>query len=684
MLLQGIPFFVTSYRDYTLSRFYYPIYWDHLFLYLLCIPILAYVELSVLLCLVEGAKHYLLQKPTSSVIDLANRMFLILIALVVAPYHLVITASWFYYSQTGYFLGPDMLNLFPLLFDFRYIAGTFAPMSLFGLLLFLAISVVLGFWVVIFAPQRSFYSFLRQHGRSMLFSLLIAIVLAILPQIYLPPPVSGVYRANSFFALSPQWSLLWAPLRYGRFEPKLPPVSFKLVEHREPNFVLAKKIPNKHVFLFVVEALRADAVDQHLAPTLYRLAQEGVNFDNSYSQSTETSESMLSIITGRYPLKSQLRNREITDRAVFHVYDGLARANYLTGYIGEEWSEDSVLTNSPELSYRFNPLTADYSNIDPRDNPFRYKARGLGDYSLAVADRLKIKMLQNLVDRSLTEKKNVFSILYFISSHFPYDQTDGIPSLRSPSELNDDYNFLWYPKHMAPIMRNRYLNTIAYIDSLLNSFVAFLKERDQLANSIIIVTGDHGEEFWEHDRVGHSRHLDEEAIRVPLIIWGANGYDRRWPAMAPVSHVDIPPTIYYFLGLPEQLSFQGESVLTLTRTRAPHSESIPERPLFVSTQALMHEDAIILWPWKFVRNLWGEAPRMFRLDKDPRESKNIFDVGDPNARLLCNCVVGFRASQLHYYDALTELEARFYPPRYETCANITLKSNALESYCGLK
>jgi arylsulfatase A-like enzyme len=303
---------------------------------------------------------------------------------------------------------------------------------------------------------------------------------------------------------------------------------------------------------------------------------------------------------------------------------------------------------------------------------------------LAVADRLKIKMLQNLVDKSLAETKNVFSILYFISSHFPYDQTDGIPSLYLPNDLKDDYNFLWYPKQIAPTMRNRYLNTVAYIDSLLSSFVLFLKERNQLANSIIIVTGDHGEGFWEHDRVGHSRHLDQEAIRVPLIIWGANGYQRRWPAMTPVSHVDIAPTIFYFLGLPQQLSFQGESVLTSTQTSTPNLEAIPARPLFVSTQALMHEDAIILWPWKFVRNLWGEKPRMFRLDKDPRESKNIFDAGDPNSRLLCNCVVGFRASQLHYYDALTKLETRFYPPKYDSCADFMLHPGALETYCGLK
>jgi arylsulfatase A-like enzyme len=682
VFLQGLPFFLTSYPNYTLARFYYPIYWDHLLLYLLCIPVLVYVEISVLLLIVEGAKHHLLRPSTKGVTLIANRAVFGVVVLIIVLYPLVITASWYFYSQTGYFLGPDTLSLFPMLFDFTFISGTFAPPGLIRLAFLLMIPVGLGIWLAVIAPRRNFNEFLRLHGRGMLLSLLVAFILALLPKFFLPPAVSGVYRATSFFALSPQWSVLWAYLRYGRFEPRLPSVSLNLVERREVNFTSPSKAPRKHVFLFVVEGLRFDAVSKNSTPTLHRLAQEGINFHNSYSQSTETSESMLSIITGRYPLKSPLRKREGKNQGALRVYDGLARAGYTTGYIGEEWSQDSVLTDSPELSYRFNPFAADYSNIDPQDNPFRYRGRGLGDYSLAVADRLKIKMLQKLLDRSLAEERNVFSIMYLISSHFPYDQTDGVPSLYRPNELTEDYNFLWYPKHVAPIMHNRYLNTVAYIDSLLDRFLVFLKERNQLANSIIIITGDHGQSFGEHDRVAHSRHLDQEAIRVPLIIWGADGYDWRWEAMAPVSHVDIAPTIYYLLGLAQHPSFQGESVLAKTKTLP--LESTPQRPLFMSTQALMHEDAIILWPWKFVRNLWGEAPRLYRLDNDPHELKNIFDLNDRNARLLCDCVVRFRASQFYYYDPLNKLENRYFPPKYNICPDITLNDNGQEKYCGFK
>src|SRR5262249_7098524 len=149
-------------------------------------------------------------------------------------------------------------NLFPLLFDFRYLVGTFAPMNLLEFILILGTSMALGFCFALFAPPENFCNLLAQRGRNLLFSSIAALALAIFPTLYLPPLVAGVYRANSFFALSPQWSLLWAHIRYGRFEPELPSVSLNLVPVGESKFSAPNRHPDKNVFLFVVEALRAD------------------------------------------------------------------------------------------------------------------------------------------------------------------------------------------------------------------------------------------------------------------------------------------------------------------------------------------------------------------------------------------------------------------------------------------
>jgi arylsulfatase A-like enzyme len=678
--LQTLPFLFTRYRELTFAKYYYPHYQETLSLLLFCIPLLTILEVCFILLLIESTKDKLCEAKSWAA-KICSRILLAFVTILVIVYHWVIAASWYYYTQTGFFVGRDTLRLFPMLLDYRYVVNTFAPQKLWQILGLLTAGFAFGCWVAYFAPRRTFLGFLVHHGRAMFLCALIVIAI-ILPQSNLHPVFYGIYRVNSFFSLSPQSSLLWAYVRYGSIEPELPAVSLKLMPRRDAPSSEQSHVGGKNVFLFVVEALRADAIDSKMTPTLHRLALEGIDFSNSYAQSTETSESMLSIITGRYPLKSRLRTRTLVGDDVLRVYDGIGRSGYATGFFGEEWSEDSNLTNSRFLNYRFNPIRADLSKVDPIDNPFMYHGRGLGDYSLAVADRLKITMLKNFVKDNVKAHKGLFAIFYFMSSHFPYDQTDGVPALALPNELSGDYSFLTYPKALAPVMRNRYQNTVAYIDSLLASFVLFLEQQNQLANSIIIITGDHGESFGEHDRVAHSRHLDEEAVRVPLIIWGAKSHVPRWEPMAPVGHVDIAPTIYYLLGLPTEPSFQGERLLSRAAEKNP--ETVTERPLFLSIQALMHEDAIIRWPWKLVRNLWGEGLRLFRLDEDPHEFKNLFDSQDRRALQLCSCLVGFRASQFNYYDPLTGLESKYYPPRYDKCSDIIPEKLALMKICGLQ
>jgi hypothetical protein len=60
ILFHAIPFILTPYKQYTLPGFYYPIWEDRLFLYLL------HLEIWLLLLMTEGAKHYLQRKTDES------------------------------------------------------------------------------------------------------------------------------------------------------------------------------------------------------------------------------------------------------------------------------------------------------------------------------------------------------------------------------------------------------------------------------------------------------------------------------------------------------------------------------------------------------------------------------------------------------------------------------------------
>src|SRR4029453_208235 len=81
-------------------------------------------------------------------------------------------------------------------------------------------------------------------------------------------------------------------------------------------------------------------------------------------------------------------------------------------------------------------------------------------------------------------------------------------------------------------------------------------------------TGDHGEEFWEHEGIGHGRTLYDESVRVPLIMI-APGYRGGQRVEAAVSLLDVAPTLLDLLEPPPAPSFEGGSLLPLLESSSP-------------------------------------------------------------------------------------------------------------------
>ena len=69
-------------------------------------------------------------------------------------------------------------------------------------------------------------------------------------------------------------------------------------------------------------------------------------------------------------------------------------------------------------------------------------------------------------------------------------------------------------------LRGRYFGEIRYMDKRLGALLKILKDNGIREKTVIIVTGDHGEEFMEHGYLGHGSQLYNESIQVPLIVWG--------------------------------------------------------------------------------------------------------------------------------------------------------------------
>jgi len=107
-------------------------------------------------------------------------------------------------------------------------------------------------------------------------------------------------------------------------------------------------------------------------------------------------------------------------------------------------------------------------------------------------------------------------------------------------------------------LKTLYDGEIAYVDRELGRLLDWLRVQGLYQDSLIIVTSDHGEAFYEHGYWQHSETLYEEMTRVPLIVKLPGNSGHRG-VETPVSHVDIFATILEAAGLPPPPS-QGRSL----------------------------------------------------------------------------------------------------------------------------
>jgi len=103
----------------------------------------------------------------------------------------------------------------------------------------------------------------------------------------------------------------------------------------------------------------------------------------------------------------------------------------------------------------------------------------------------------------------------------------------------------------------------------LGELLDFLKEKGRFKNSVIIVTGDHGEQFYEHGNTSHHGIFDE-LIHVPLAISVPDMNEpNRIDSFA--SGVDIVPTILDYTGVPVPSQCRGQSLMAIVEAK-PGSE----------------------------------------------------------------------------------------------------------------
>ena len=172
-----------------------------------------------------------------------------------------------------------------------------------------------------------------------------------------------------------------------------------------------------------------------------------------------------------------------------------------------------------------------------------------------------------------------------------------------------------------------YSGFVSLIDDQVGRLVRVLKDQGVYENTVIIYISDHGEMLGCHG-LWHKMTGYEEALRVPFIVGGGAVKSRSKNLDAPVSLLDIAPTILGLAGLPVPAVYEGENLAPVIQGNKP----APERKyLFSEFQAFGEWHGAVDWRLvtdnrlKYIWNC-GDTDELYDLRDDPHETVNRIDA----------------------------------------------------------
>lgn len=273
------------------------------------------------------------------------------------------------------------------------------------------------------------------------------------------------------------------------------------------------------VVFLLVESLRSDFLNPEVMPNLWRRAQGGTVFTRHYASASSTHFSIFSLFFG---LDAQRRDSVI----------GAGRSPLLFPALKNNGYQLELLAAS----------SVDW--MDLKETVFRDVTDGLQTDFQGRGHTRDVAMVDRA--RSLVEKASpdqpLFLFLFFDGTHFNYSYPER-SAVFSPAW--DGKGSIAATKVEPALLKNRAFNAAREVDAKIEEFLADF-EAKRGGRPLVIVTGDHGEEFREHGRVGHASDVSALQLHVPMVV-----IDETLPAGSVdrvTGHVDVVPTILSLLG----------------------------------------------------------------------------------------------------------------------------------------
>jgi arylsulfatase A-like enzyme len=400
------------------------------------------------------------------------------------------------------------------------------------------------------------------------------------------------------------------------------------------------------IVLIVVDTLRADALPVYngnapvRTPNLDKLAQDSVVFRTACAQAPWTKPAFASLFTGLIPSHhGAVAKGSALDPNVRTLAQHLQEAGYYT----QGWANNRNIAAYWGFSRGFHA----YEELPP----FLYfgadtDSEFLVGYQLLrrVIERLTYPYIRlrhfyrpaedvvNTLRRWLAsvrvcedaEGKGLFVFLHFMDPHDPY---------RDPQRPGAYYAYELIGRHpdpavWQPLLRNAYYAEVEHFDQYLGELVGLLKEKGVYEDALLILTADHGEEFYDHYGWCHGDTLFEEVLRVPLLIKLPHGKGAGTINPFLARQTDLLPTVLHILArdIPQGLdgspllTENGEALNTDTQTSPAETDFLDTRAQ--SVRSMTHKYIYT----ERTRRSHIPTQALFDLRQDPGEHTNVWGI----------------------------------------------------------
>ena len=269
----------------------------------------------------------------------------------------------------------------------------------------------------------------------------------------------------------------------------------------------------RNLLLITLDTMRADRLPSYGfsgvdTPALDRIAAEGAVFEQAFASVPLTLPSHASLFTGLYPHRLNLRDNVATPLAP--EFTTMAEALRDRGLMTGAFVASGVLGPSRGLDQGF----VVYND-----------AVAAGCSSAPRARRPANEVVDEALKWIAEQPTAFFAWVHLYDTHRPY---------QLPSDYQGRYD-------------NPYLEAIAFEDTQISRLIAHLEARRILDDTLIVVTGDHGESLGDHGEDSHGIFIYQEGLHVPLIVRGPGILPRRIGAVTRL--VDLMPTVLELFGV---------------------------------------------------------------------------------------------------------------------------------------